>query len=876
MGLSRLQLAVAELWDERKGSRGGSMQGCASTLMDVGEPQVRQHVWYIVPLRAAALNKDQPASNGSRDSDSSLCFEEDVIDWDAILAFGNGGVPLSCLPSWPAIPDLPVNGCSEGVNSSEKDALFCSLGLHVKEHGVVISMHNGKLHVAEGLEAGMGPLSPFPTSKTVEEQGKEQTLLYRDYFREHNVLMSTIVMTGSNLDDMATHEVTWMTWLLVLSHVMTGSNLDDMATHVIPCHDGRRYGVLDDVHPVQPMLRAVISSGRGSYNTLAIKGGGRVPASPTDTLNSSHLSQHEDTGDHLDIAASEGERDLSELDSRISVHLIPQLVALHPLNLPQWRCLNQMPSLVYRMESILCSHQLLNQLRNNNIRYLHGMPTQDAVKITLSAITGASCGEKHFNLEQLELLGDAVLKYATSVQLYSLSMNDRSCHEGILSSLRDELISNENLLTKSQMESVQLHRFYRARPFDQVNQVRRGEMSSHPFSHPQLKNPDQVYKAPSKHDLHMNSSFEIKGKRLADSVEALIGAHCFAVVDKKADLLETVQINRDQGDNWSSWLQQMWSSKPQQQLQGQDTSSINRVLPVHFEQSLSQAVEFISSLGLMPQLASPGPLDPGVEPQASLLGLQKGSHPELNQLAERRTPPKREREVVEKLEEVLQYKFQDKWLAVQALTHCSYPSSVTESYQRLEFIGDAILGLIATVYVLENRVEGDGSGSLSEKRSQLVCNEHLAQACLTSGLYELFRVGYRPLQTLISQVAKQQKARRGLDAEDQRTPWNQAEDQQELPKVLADCVEAIIGAIFLDSCGRLEAPAQVVHRLLIHGVAPDVFFSSKRPKTSVAALRNPRVEVTIMRKYSTFRPHSHVYSAKGFIQGISRPQLLRL
>lgn len=51
-------------------------------------------------------------------------------------------------------------------------------------------------------------------------------------------------------------------------------------------------------------------------------------------------------------------------------------------------------------------------------RYLSGLPVAQATELTLTAITGAACNSGEHSLELAELLGDALLKFAASVQVY--------------------------------------------------------------------------------------------------------------------------------------------------------------------------------------------------------------------------------------------------------------------------------------------------------------------------------------------------------------------------------------------------------------------------------------------------------------------------
>ena len=51
-------------------------------------------------------------------------------------------------------------------------------------------------------------------------------------------------------------------------------------------------------------------------------------------------------------------------------------------------------------------------------RYLEGLTMPQATAATLTALTGASCNDGEHSLEMAELLGDALLKYATSVHVF--------------------------------------------------------------------------------------------------------------------------------------------------------------------------------------------------------------------------------------------------------------------------------------------------------------------------------------------------------------------------------------------------------------------------------------------------------------------------
>ncbi len=151
----------------------------------------------------------------------------------------------------------------------------------------------------------------------------------------------------------------------------------------------------------------------------------------------------------------------------------------------------------------------------------------------------------------------------------------------------------------------------------------------------------------------------------------------------------------------------------------------------------------------------------------------------------RRTPDPRA------LEERLGYAFKDPDLLVLALTHVSAPGAGTGvSYQRLEFLGDRVLGL-AIAELLYRTYPEAAEGELSRRLADLVRRESCAEVALAWDVGPHLRLGAGEVHS---------GGRR-----------NQA--------ILADACESIIGAVFLDGgyeparglverafAGRLAAP----------------------------------------------------------------------
>ena len=132
---------------------------------------------------------------------------------------------------------------------------------------------------------------------------------------------------------------------------------------------------------------------------------------------------------------------------------------------------------------------------------------------------------------------------------------------------------------------------------------------------------------------------------------------------------------------------------------------------------------------------------------------------------------------MERLQASLGYRFRDPTLLKHALSHSSYAnehrtghrSPHTQSYERLEFLGDSILGYVCADYLYRTFPELP-EGDLTRIRASVVCEEALHREAVALSLSDYLLLG------------------RG-----ENTSGGRAR-----PSILADVVESIIGAIYLD------------------------------------------------------------------------------
>ena len=160
-----------------------------------------------------------------------------------------------------------------------------------------------------------------------------------------------------------------------------------------------------------------------------------------------------------------------------------------------------------------------------------------------------------------------------------------------------------------------------------------------------------------------------------------------------------------------------------------------------------------------------------------------------------------------RLQQRLGHPFSSPALLQRALTHRSFGSDHNE---RLEFLGDTVLSLAVSELLFE-RFSGSDEGDLTRVRAHLVREDSLHRAALGLGLPELVR--------LSEGEAKGGGAQR--------------------PSILADAVEALIGAVFIDGG---YVPARELVRSLFGEViqATETDYWSKDAKTELQELLQAR------------------------------------
>lgn len=174
------------------------------------------------------------------------------------------------------------------------------------------------------------------------------------------------------------------------------------------------------------------------------------------------------------------------------------------------------------------------------------------------------------------------------------------------------------------------------------------------------------------------------------------------------------------------------------------------------------------------------------------------SEPEVRAAAGQREQDTAEKPASAELEDRIGYHFHNRYLLECALTHTSYANEQKirryEDYERLEFLGDAVLEMISSDFLYRKYPEKH-EGELTRIRASLVCEPALAYCARDFDLEKFIRLG----------KGEEQSGGRAKDS------------------ITSDVCEAVIGAMYLDS-GDIAAPREFILRFILSDLEGKLLF----------------------------------------------------
>ena len=200
-------------------------------------------------------------------------------------------------------------------------------------------------------------------------------------------------------------------------------------------------------------------------------------------------------------------------------------------------------------------------------------------------------------------------------------------------------------------------------------------------------------------------------------------------------------------------------------------------------------------------------------------------------------------ERLHELEQHLDYTFHDLCLLRAALYHSSYANEhraqSVSSNERLEFLGDAVLGFVSADYLYRKHPDLP-EGELTRIRAALVCEDSLHEVAQRLHLGDFLMLG------------KGEESGGG----------------RHRPSILADAVEAVLAAVYLD--GGIDEARALVHRILLEKEPEQVVESRRRDcKTELQELvqRKPNQELRYELVSESGPDHAKVFTVAVMLNG---------
>lgn len=192
------------------------------------------------------------------------------------------------------------------------------------------------------------------------------------------------------------------------------------------------------------------------------------------------------------------------------------------------------------------------------------------------------------------------------------------------------------------------------------------------------------------------------------------------------------------------------------------------------------------------------------------------------------------------LEEKIGYTFLNRELAGEALTHASRSNEIPSlaCNERLEFLGDAVLELIVSDHLFAAYPDMP-EGAMTRVRAAVVSEPSLAAAAREIGLPDLIRIG------------------RGMERSGGR----------QNPSILSDAVEAVIGALYLDS--GIDAARLFILPRLAAGIeaAAGGYITDNKTRLQELLQKNGEVKIEYALDETSGAPHDRVFTVSVHADG---------
>ncbi|KZV65685.1 hypothetical protein PENSPDRAFT_737573 [Peniophora sp. CONT] len=481
-------------------------------------------------------------------------------------------------------------------------------------------------------------------------------------------------------------------------------------------------------------------------------------------------------------------------------YLVPEYCAKSTIPASVFRTSLLLPSITHKIDALMLVKELNARLFDNSI-------LEDYL---LSAICSPAAAFEH-DYERLELLGDAYLKYLSTTYVFVISPAQ---HEGALHQARLRIISNRALLLNG--DAAGLPPFIQSKQFISKLWTPPNFVLEPP---PPLSKEKLEAMARAQREAEeiaaAEKGSEVKREPSPDRPLPPPAASASATTQTEFNSTEVTKANN--------------TNNPPKKLgkRGRKRKAAEQ-RDVHWlgDKAVADVVESIIGAAYMT-----GGRETALKAcKALCVGVPRIDRWQDFAKMALAPPPqvtsKLRAGTVEAIERILGAKFVRPHLLAQALTHASIQGYEMTCYERLEFLGDAILDFLVINHIY-NKYTTMSPGALTMLKGSMVSNATLAAVCVEAGLHEYLMFESLTLANGMDAYAariKQKQREEYAEAEREgRAPgqyWLDIEGPKPigglnpLAQIISDVVESIIGAIYISDNFGLEGCTKFYDRVL--------------------------------------------------------------
>ena len=194
----------------------------------------------------------------------------------------------------------------------------------------------------------------------------------------------------------------------------------------------------------------------------------------------------------------------------------------------------------------------------------------------------------------------------------------------------------------------------------------------------------------------------------------------------------------------------------------------------------------------------------------------------------------------EQLEEKIGYCYKNKELLKQALTHSSFANeqkiNKSEDYERLEFLGDAVLELVSSDFLFHANPQMP-EGKLTRLRASMVCEPALAYCARDLKLHEYIRLG----------KGEEMTGGRHRDS------------------IIPDVMEALIGSLYLD--GGFKVAHDFIYKFVLSDLEDKILFYDAKTVLQEMVQESPQGSLTYKLIKEEGPDHDKSFQVEAYVNG---------